>query len=215
MADQDWLRQGHTDPTDVARLYDAWADEYDGDLVSWDYRAPRLTVERLVAAQPGAGPVLDVGCGTGLVGRRLQAAGFGDVVGIDLSARSLELAEETGAYRALHRVDLQTSPVPFDDDTFAAVVCVGVMTYLPDTAAVVTEFCRVARPGGPVLFTQREDLWDERDCRAVIDELAASGTCLVEQISDPLPYLPDSELGDLPARLVHLRSGPEPQSGAP
>ncbi len=211
MADQGsgWLRSGHTDPADVARVYDDWAATYDADLQDWRYQAPSLTVAALMAATPGASPVLDVGCGTGLVGRELQAAGFADVVGIDLSANAVERARATGAYREVKVADVQSAPLPFDDDGFAALVCVGVMTYLPDTTAVVTEFCRVVEPGGSVLFTQRQDLWGPRRCRADLEALADAGRCRIEAISEPLPYLPDSdELGDVPIRLVHLRAGP-------
>jgi len=202
-----WLRTGHTDPEDVAKVYDDWAASYDADLAAWRYQAPSLTVAALTATQPGATPVLDVGCGTGLVGRELQVSGFDTVTGIDLSASALELAEATGAYREVLQVDLQAEPIPFADASFAAVVCVGVMTYLPDTTAMVTEFCRVAEPGGTVLFTQRDDLWGPRECQRDLDDLVAAGRCRIEAISEPLPYLPDSEeLGDVPIRMVHLRS---------
>ena len=209
MADQrpEWLREASHDPTTVAQVYDTWASDYDTDLADWDYRAPQLTVERLTTTQAGATPVLDVGCGTGLVGRLLQEAGFTSVAGIDLSARSLELARQTGAYGELRQVDLQASAIPWDDDHFAALTCVGVMTYLPEVAGVVGEFCRAVEVGGSILFTQREDLWVDRQCQLVIDRLAGDGLCTVESISDPLPYLPGSEeLGQIPARLVHLRS---------
>ncbi len=205
-----WLRTGHTDPEDVAKVYDDWAASYDADLTAWRYQAPSLTVGALRATQPGANPVLDVGCGTGLVGRELAASGFSTVTGIDLSASALELAQATGAYREVLQVDLQTEPIPFPDVSFAAVVCVGVMTYLPDTTAMVTEFCRVAERDGSVLFTQREDLWGPRECQRDLDALAEAGRCRIEAISEPLPYLPDSEeLGDVPIRLVHLRAGSE------
>lgn len=202
-----WLRAGSTDADDVAKVYDGWAASYDADLRAWRYQAPLLTVAALVAAQPNAAPLLDVGCGTGLVGRELRAAGYGRIVGIDLSARSLELAEATGAYHRLERVDLQAEAIPFPDASFAAVVCVGVMTYLPDTTAMVSEFCRVTERGGSVLFTQRDDLWGPRGCLADLEALTEVGRCRIESISEPLPYLPASdELGDVPIRLVHLRA---------
>jgi predicted TPR repeat methyltransferase len=190
-------------------MYDAWAADYDRDLSEWEYRTPQLVADRLSEAQPGADPVLDVGCGTGLVGRRLGEAGFNGIVGIDLSPRSLEVAESTGAYREVHRVDLQTEPIPTEDDAFEALVCVGVLTYLPAVADVITEFARVVRPGGSILFTQREDLWAERDCQRVLDALSEAGVCRVVEVSAPLPYLPASDMGDIPVRLIHLRSGGE------
>lgn len=203
--DADWLRSSHTDPAEVATVYDDWAARYDADLRSWDYRAPSLTVAALASVQPSAATVLDVGCGTGLVGQELAGAGFVDVVGIDLSADSLERAKATGAYREVRQVDVQSAPIPFADGAFAALVCVGVMTYLPDTTAVVREFCRLVEPGGSILFTQRDDLWESRGCQTDLDALAAAGHCRIGSISEPLPYLPGSdELGDVPVRLVHL-----------
>ncbi len=205
--DPDWLRQGQHDPEAVAAIYDAWADGYDRDLQAWSYRAPAAVVERLRAVQPGARPVLDVGCGTGLVGRHLVDAGFAQVSGVDLSPKSLEIAAATGAYRDLTELDLQSEPLPWPDGAFAALVCVGVMTYLPDVEAVVGEFCRAVVGDGSVLFTQRDDLWAERDTMAALERLAAADRCRIEAVSEPQPYLPASdELGDVPIRVVHLRA---------
>ena len=52
--------------------------------------------------------MLDVGCGTGLVGRALRARGYaGRIAGLDLSQASLEIAREGGAYDSLEQADLQ------------------------------------------------------------------------------------------------------------
>ncbi len=202
------LRQPPSDPADLAALYDDWSERYDDDLEAWGYRVPHLAATALANVQPGQGPVLDIGCGTGLVGRQLAGAGFGDLVGIDLSERSLALVGQTSLYRSLHQLDVARQQIPFDDDTFAAAVCIGVMTYLPDTANAVREFARVVEPRGSILFTQRQDAWAERDDHRAIEALADQGVCTVESISEPLPYLPNNaEMGDVPARLIHLRSG--------
>lgn len=202
----DWLRTADTDPSTVVGVYDDWVDSYEDDVEVWDYRAPQRIVEMLVRLAPGVSPVLDVGCGVGLVGRELVSSGFETIVGIDLSPRSLEVAAAAGVYESLHEADLQSQPIPFDDDAFAALVCVGVMTYLPDTAGIVGELCRVVRSGGPILYTQREDVWLERDDPATLDRLVTQGVCTVEEISEPGRYLPNSEeLGDVPARFVALR----------
>ena len=194
----DWLQQDPNDAQAVAERYDAWADSYDDDLVSWSYQAPTVVAETLVTQQPEAASVLDVGCGTGLVGRALRARGFTRrIVGIDLSQASLDLAQQRGAYDLLEQADLQ-QPLGFEDDGFDAVLCVGVMTYLPEVEAVWRELARVAAPGGVVVVTQREDLWHTRDCQAVVDRIEADGLWTALAVEGPAPYLPEG-YGGTPA----------------
>ena len=147
----DWLDQGTSDPGEVAARYDEWAKGYDGDLASWSYQAPTVVAETVVSRHPESGSVLDVGCGTGLVGRALRARGFaGQIVGLDISEASLEVARQCGAYDSVEQADLQQR-LPLEDDSVDALVCVGVMTYLPEVETVWREFARVARPGGLVV----------------------------------------------------------------
>lgn len=127
----EWLRETGSDPATVGPIYDDWAGGYDRDLAAWGYEVPRWVARQLADIQPGAEPILDAGCGAGLVGR----AAIGRVRH-DRRSRPLGPVARTGrsdrAYRSLHQVDFQRPPTPFEDDAFAALVCVGVMTYLPD-----------------------------------------------------------------------------------
>ena len=187
----DWLHQGTSDAREVADRYDEWAKGYDDDLASWSYQAPTVVAETVVSRHPEAGSALDVGCGTGLVGRALRARGFaGQILGLDISQESLEIAQQCGAYDSVEHADLQ-QPLPFEDDSVDALVCVGVMTYLPEVETVWREFARVARPGGLVVATQREDLWHTRRCQAVVDRLQNEGVWTPLEIVGPAPYLPE------------------------
>ncbi|MCW2763001.1 MAG: class SAM-dependent methyltransferase [Marmoricola sp.] len=186
----DWLHQGTSDAREVADRYDVWAKGYDDDLASWSYQAPGVVAETVVSRHVDAGTVLDVGCGTGLVGRALRARGFaGQILGLDISQASLEVAQQGGAYDSVEQANLQQR-LPFEDDSVDALVCVGVMTYLPEVETVWREFARVARPGGLVVATQREDLWHTRSCQAVVDRLRNDGVWTPE-ITGPAPYLPE------------------------
>jgi predicted TPR repeat methyltransferase len=194
----DWLNEGTSDPREVAERYDEWAHSYDDDLTAWSYRAPRVVAETVLTRHPAASSALDVGCGTGLVGRALRGGGFtGEILGLDISAASLERARESGAYSSLEVADLQ-QPLDLEDDSVDAVVCVGVMTYLPDVENVWREFARVARPGGLVVVTQREDLWPARQCQAVVERLQNDGVWTPLDITGPAPYLPEG-YGGTPA----------------
>ena len=193
MADSigDWLHEGPSDPGVVADRYDQWAEGYDADLAAWSYQAPTVVADVVVSRQPEVGSVLDVGCGTGLVGQALRAQGFGgQVQGIDISQASLEIAQQSGAYDSVEQADLQQR-LPLEDDSVDAVVCVGVMTYLPEVEAVWREFARVVRPGGIVVATQREELWHTRECQAVVDRLQEEGVWSPLEIRGPAPYLPE------------------------
>ncbi len=194
----DWLHHGTSDAREVADRYNEWANGYDDDLTSWSYQAPTVVAATVVSRHPEAGSVLDVGCGTGLVGRALRTRGFtGQILGLDISQASIEIAQQGGAYDSVEQADLQQR-LPFEDDSVDAVVCVGVMTYLPEVEAVWREFARVARPGGLVVATQREDLWHTRGCQAVVDRLQDEGMWAPLAITGPAPYLPEG-YGGTPA----------------
>ena len=90
-----------TDAAQIAARYDEWAQTYVHELLhEWRYQAPAVAA-RLLAAAGMVSPVLDVGCGTGLVGRFLTDAGFDTIAGVDVSPASLESARAGAAYREL------------------------------------------------------------------------------------------------------------------
>ena len=202
MFEDGWLVRGSTAPDDVRRYYDELAATYDTTLASWGYRAPErvaaLTLEALEPLDGGSGlAILDAGCGTGLAGQALRHAGFaGSLFGVDLSPSSVVLARERGIYDEVVVGDLQR-PLPHDADRFDAVVCVGVLTYVPDVAGVCRELCRVVRPGGVVVLTQRDDVWRERNCGDVLHELERAARWTVFHLSPPRSYLPgNADFGD-------------------
>ncbi len=200
----DWLLQGPTDASEVAGTYDRWAESYDADLASWSYQAPVTVAETALTRLPDAGSILDVGCGTGMVGRALRAKGYeGQLLGLDISEASLRVAAETGVYDRLETADLQ-QPLQVTEDSVNVLVCVGVMTYLPDVEAVWREFARVVRPGGLVIVTLREDLWEPRECPAVIERLEADGVWTSLDVMGPAPYLPDATGGLAGQRAYYL-----------
>jgi len=201
----------HSDSSgQVVARYDEWAATYDADLAAWGYSVPARLAEGLIArlgadaTASKAAPVLDAGCGTGLIGRELQHRGVTPIDGIDASALSLREAERTGAYRSLAAMDL-SAPLPLRDASYRAVVCGGVLTYLPAIEFVLRELLRVTVPRGWVIATQRTDLWIDRDCDAVMERLAADG-CNVE-VGEAQPYLPghDEYADDILVKTITLQ----------
>jgi ubiquinone/menaquinone biosynthesis C-methylase UbiE len=89
-------------------------------------------------------------------------------------------------------------------DSADVLVCVGVMTYLPNVEAVWREFARVVRRGGLVVVTQREDLWEPRTCQRVIDLLESEGVWKALDVTGPAPYLPEATGGLAGQRAYYL-----------
>jgi 2-polyprenyl-6-hydroxyphenyl methylase/3-demethylubiquinone-9 3-methyltransferase len=87
--------------------------------------------------------LVDFGCGAGLLAPQVAHLGYRHV-GIDLVPTSLALAVEHGvtAVRAdVHRVPLR--------DEFADAVSAGeILEHVPDPSTVLSEACRILRPGG-------------------------------------------------------------------
>ena len=91
---------------------------------------------------PGAGRLLELGCGTGIHARRLHDLGW-DPVGIDLSAGMLHHARQR---LPVARGDAARLPTP--DSCAPAVLAAMVHTDMADYAAVLREVHRVLVPGG-------------------------------------------------------------------
>ena len=188
--DHSWLTKLSTDSQETEAYYDAWAENYNQTLAQWNYQSPTIVATMLKREVPPDGHVLDAGCGTGLSGKALHAAGFRRITGIDISQASLDVAAQAGVYERLIQVNMQQAPLPLETGTFAAVQCVGVLTYIPDTSAILREFCRVVQPGGLVAFTQREDLFMERGVAEVMQTLEEEGIWTPLSVSEPQAYLP-------------------------
>jgi len=187
------LKEGSTDSTAIAAYYDDWAETYNATLKDWNYQAPADAAAALaVHLQPGDW-VLDVGCGTGMFGRALSAVLDCRIEGVDISEASLKVATTDGVYDKLRAVNLQATPLPLKTDTYAGAACIGVMTYIEDARALLTDLCRVVRPGGHILFTHRDDRWAELDFDGLVADLAAQGLWKTLAISAPKPYLPENE----------------------
>ena len=204
--DRHWLKQGSTSSAEVEKTYDEWAGKYDHDLADWDYRAPAQAAEMLRAAVAPTAAILDVGCGTGLTGAALRAAGFtGPVDGVDLSQASLDMAAKRKLYRDLTQVDLQTLPLAIDDDCYDALICIGVMTYVSNSVEVLQEFTRMVRPKGRIIVTQRDDLFQERAFGDTIKAMADDGVIAPDfTISAPQPYLPDNPDFGSEIRVIYI-----------
>lgn len=106
---------------------------------------PELERRRAFLASLPGGPVLDLGCGDGV----LTPAG---AVGADVAEAALERARRRRPDGDWVRVP-EGGPLPFADCSFGLVWCSETLEHVADTARFLAEARRVLLPGGTVGVT--------------------------------------------------------------
>lgn len=183
-----WAKGASSESSQVEEEYDILAETYNETLRAWQYESPRIAAELMKKFVSKKSKILDAGCGTGLTGTALREEGYNNIIGADISGTSLEIACKADAYTELCRLDMQ-KPLPFQDNEFDAVECIGVLTYIENTS-LLHEFCRIVRPGGHVVFSQREDICHQRNYETELREMEESALWKQKFMSEPAPYLP-------------------------
>lgn len=187
------LKDGLDDARAVETYYDDWARTYDETLKHWNYQAPDDAAALLAPHLKQDARILDVGCGTGLMADALKQKGRYRIDGIDVSAESLDLAKQRGGYERLIHHDLTRLPLPVGDDAYDAAASVGVLTYIDDIEALLSDLCRLVRAGGVIAFTHRTDLWEKQDFSKTIEALDGKGLWMTLDVGAPRPYLPGND----------------------
>ena len=139
---------------------DTWAkgEVYESYVGRWSRLVAREFLDWLNV--PSGSHWLDVGCGTGaLTETILQQAQPEAVTGIDQSEGFVTYAREhLQDRRASFKVG-DAMALPFDDETFSAVVSGLVLNFIPSPDVALAEMVRVAAPGGIVAVY----VWDYAD----------------------------------------------------
>ena len=167
---------------DKLQHYDQWAASYETDLVDdLDYVAHRETAD-IFAGRVGdrSCRVLDVACGTGLVGERLQALGYRRVDGVDFSAAMLAHARARGCYRRLWRHDF-TRPAELGEP-YDALICVGLFAFAQPAITDLPHVVDCVRPGGSCVITVNGDAWRELKMHDEIRRLSGEQGFILEDI---------------------------------
>jgi len=135
------------------------------ELLSVYWFAPPVALWRAVELRAAAQeryprPLLDLGCGDGLIAKVLLGHDSVDV-GLDPWLEQLAKASRSGVYRHVQQGDGHA--LPYADGTFQTVFSNSVLEHIPDVMPVVQEAGRVlrdplgGRPGGRFIFTVPSD----------------------------------------------------------
>lgn len=188
---------------DVAKRYDDWAKRYDTEMATLGYRHPTICLAMLTRHLPrGEGPVLDAGAGTGLLGEWMDIVGYRNAEALDISEGMLEVARAKNVYSAYHVAALgETLSLP--DDHYAGIVSAGVFTTGHVGEEGFPELIRITRPGGVIVATIKDTLWNE-GLGDYVKGLVEKGVWeIVEETPSyvSMPNRPDT----VPSRAVVLR----------
>lgn len=172
--------------------YAEWARDYDRDVMVLGYQLPTVVAGMVCRHVPRGGAILDAGCGTGLIGLALQALGYSDLTGLDLSDAMLAVAAGRGCYSATITGDLGR-PLDFPAGSFLAVVASGVFTRGHAPASAFAELARVTAQGGKVVIAVRADGDHAAAYRAAAQALLEQGRWRLLDSSEPYVAFPLSE----------------------
>jgi ubiquinone/menaquinone biosynthesis C-methylase UbiE len=96
---------------------------------------------------------LEIGCGSGFITQHLANKYGGEVTGIDIDPRQIELARKGSIYiRDISYLEADATSLPFEDRKFDIVLSVGVLHHIENWLDSLKEMKRVLKPGGYFLY---------------------------------------------------------------
>ncbi len=135
--------------------------------------------------------VLEIGCGTGLILRRI--APYAErAVGIDISPGMLEGAKERG----LEVYEATATDLPFEDGSFDLVYSFKVLAHVQEINKALAEFVRVTRPGARLVL----EFYNRRSLRYAVKRLTNPGA-ISDQTHEDAVFTRWDTLSELKARL--------------
>ena len=169
---------------DKVKLYNEWADTYDSDLLNdlgyVAYSEAGSIFTELVPEK--STPILDVACGTGLVGRYLQRCGYDRIDGVDFSAGMLEAARAQNIYQNTWQHDF-TQP-PSIPELYQALICVGLFSYNKPEISDMHNVIHCVEPGGLCVISVNGAAWDELDLEPKVYQAAMKHDFAIKNIHE-------------------------------
>ncbi|WP_440113955.1 tetratricopeptide repeat protein [Acidovorax sp. BL-A-41-H1] len=152
------LARGETprqQPAELTRpMFDNMAEFYDLHMVrGLKYQLPKQVGDQILARHPEKKiNVLDLGCGTGLLGVCLGRLD-GALVGVDPSMKMIEQAARHNVYDRFHTVNLHDALRETPDGLYQVIAALDVFIYAGDVTEAIPNALRVLVPGGMMVFS--------------------------------------------------------------
>jgi SAM-dependent methyltransferase len=157
-------------------VYEDWASGYEATMLDdYGYVAPRIAADVFETLHADRDtPILDLGCGTGLVGVELAARGYSQIDGLDISRNMLAEARAKAVYRDLLEGDM-TGALDLGGRRHAAAIGVGCFGNGHVSPVHLEEMIRTVEPGGALVFYMNGIPFEEDDYPAHFKALEDRG----------------------------------------
>ncbi|KAL3187669.1 hypothetical protein MRX96_024705 [Rhipicephalus microplus] len=145
-------------PKETRAIYNSWAPNYEEDMTMQKYEAPGLMAhffkEELQVKKDAS--ILDVGCGTGLLGVQLKNLGYSTMDALDYSEEMMSEAKKKSIYKRhfLEKVAKNNKLTIKDADYDVVTLCGSLMSghIMPDA---LPEVARLVKPNGRLVWINR------------------------------------------------------------
>ena len=144
-----------TQPVEIVTgLFDGYAARFDHHLVvQLQYKLPRDAAQLIIQWHPDHKvDVLDLGCGTGLLGACLGPVN-GALIGVDLSQEMIDQAAAHHVYDRFHRVNILEALEATPSNHYDVIAALDVLIYVGKLDTVIPNAHRILLPGGRFVFS--------------------------------------------------------------
>lgn len=157
-------------------IYEDWAPTYESTMLAdYGYVAPGIAVDAFEMVCPDRGArILDLGCGTGLVGVELAGRGYTTIDGLDIAPNMLAEARAKQVYGDLLSGDM-TGPLDLDGRIYDATIGVGCFGNGHVGPEHLLELIATVRPGGVLVFYLNGIPFEEDDYQSHYQSLQSAG----------------------------------------
>ncbi len=141
----------------LQQYYDDWASEYNTDVNNENYIGPQILLDLAQTLDlDKSSPILDAGCGTGLLGKLFKQEGFQHIDGFDLSAEMVSVASQTNSYHHIQsEVDVNKVIDSYPPDYYSCIICCGVFTLGHIRPDALLSLLKVCHTGGYIVISTR------------------------------------------------------------
>ena len=174
---------------DSRELYASWASTYDNEVQKNGYVTPERVANALKDIVTNQSElILDYGCGTGLSGFALQAVGFANIDGLDVSQEMVTLAEKKSIYNKLTVFDPSTK-IPVQADQYKIITAIGVIGAGAAPLEVFDNLFSLLPPNGLFAFSFNDHTLSDPNYEEKVDQCLNRGQAIIlhKSYGDHLP----------------------------